>query len=188
MVGLAASVILTSRADPAAVRVASIALAVLILRTVFSRRARQETQAESMSHAAAQSEAACCPPPPKQQIGAAIFVPCDVTAPGVLEAVAGSDSVVGRLHMHLKSTAQSYSSATKILHWLMAVLVVTCWMLGFLTDDVLKASSRTVTLFVHIAVGLALFDVLVLRALWRAMSSPPPAERRYLGYGPGWAD
>ena len=86
--------------------------------------------------------------------------------------------------MHLKSTAQSYSSATKILHWLMAVLVVTCWMLGFLTDDVLKASSRTVTLFVDIAVGLALFDVLVLRALWRAMSSPPPAERPVFGIWP----
>ncbi len=86
--------------------------------------------------------------------------------------------------MHLKSTAQSYSAVTKILHWLMAILVVTCWMLGVLTNDALKVSSRTVTLFVHIAVGLALLDVLVLRALWRAMSSPPPAERPIFGIWP----
>lgn len=86
--------------------------------------------------------------------------------------------------MHIKSTARSYSTVTKILHWLTAVLVVTCWMLGVLTDDFLKTASRTVTIFAHIAVGLTLLDVLVLRALWRAMSSPPSAERRYLGYGP----
>lgn len=86
--------------------------------------------------------------------------------------------------MHLKSTDQSYSAVTKFLHWLMAVLVVTCWVLGVLTDDVLKVSSRTVILFVHVAVGLALLDVLVLRALWRAMSSPPPAERPVFGIWP----
>jgi len=86
--------------------------------------------------------------------------------------------------MHLKSTARSYSTVTKILHWLTAVLVVTCWMLGVLTGDFLKTASRTVTLFAHIAVGLTLLDVLVLRALWRAMSSPPPAERPVFGIWP----
>lgn len=87
--------------------------------------------------------------------------------------------------MHLKNTAQSYSNVTKILHWLMAVLVVTCWMLGILMDDLVKIASRTVILFAHITVGLTLLDVLVLRALWRAMSSPPPTERPVFGIWPG---
>ncbi len=87
--------------------------------------------------------------------------------------------------MHLKNTAQSYSTVTKLLHWVMAVLVVVCWTLGVLTDDVLKISSRAVTLFAHITVGLILLDVLVLRAIWRAMSSPPPAERPVFGIWPG---
>lgn len=87
--------------------------------------------------------------------------------------------------MHPKNAAQSYSVVTKLLHWVMAGLVVVCWTLGVLTDDLPKVVSRTVTLFAHITVGLILLDVLVLRALWRAMSSPPPAERPVFGIWPG---
>jgi cytochrome b561 len=99
--------------------------------------------------------------------------------------IASPDSIARRLSMHLRDTAQSYSSVTKLLHWVMAVLVVVCWMLGVSTDDLPKGVSRTVTLFAHITVGLILLDVLVLRAVWRAMSSPPPVERQVFGIWPG---
>lgn len=87
--------------------------------------------------------------------------------------------------MHLNRTLQSYSTVSKVLHWLMAILVVVCWMLGVFTNDLMKVTSRSVALFVHITVGLALLDILVLRALWRAMSSLPPAERAVFGIWPG---
>ncbi|KQW20613.1 hypothetical protein ASC80_10250 [Afipia sp. Root123D2] len=86
--------------------------------------------------------------------------------------------------MQLQNTAQSYSTVSKVLHWWMAVLVVVCWMLGVFTSGQVELTSRAVTLFVHITVGLALLDVLVLRVLWRAVSSPPPAERAIFGIWP----
>jgi len=87
--------------------------------------------------------------------------------------------------MQLKDTPKSYSTVTMLLHWLMAVLVVACWTLGVLTDDLPRIASRTITVFAHITVGLVLLDVLVLRALWRAISTLPPAERAVFGIWPG---
>lgn len=87
--------------------------------------------------------------------------------------------------MNLKRTAQSYSAVTKLLHWLMAVLVVVCWVLGVLTDDLPKIGSRTAILLAHVTAGLALLDVLVLRVVWCVTFSQPPAERAVFGIWPG---
>lgn len=88
--------------------------------------------------------------------------------------------------MHLKSTAQSYSTFTKILHWTIALLVVTSWMLGVLTGCLQQISRRSVALFAHLTVGLTLLDVLVLRALWWPCLHRPRPSARYLEYGPEW--
>jgi phosphotransacetylase len=60
VVGLAAPVILTSRADPVAARVASIALAVLLHNTSVLKAPAARAETESTVHAAPQPEAACC--------------------------------------------------------------------------------------------------------------------------------
>lgn len=63
VVGLAAPVVLTSRADPSAARVASIALATLIHGSNAVKRPVSSPEAESTVHAAPQFEAACHPLP-----------------------------------------------------------------------------------------------------------------------------
>lgn len=63
VVGLAAPVILTSRADPVAARVASIALAVLLHKVDISRSLAPRAETESTVHVAPQPERACCPLP-----------------------------------------------------------------------------------------------------------------------------
>lgn len=63
VVGIAAPVILTSRADPAAARVASIALATLLHDSDVSKPTAQRPETESAAHVAAQPEAMCCPLP-----------------------------------------------------------------------------------------------------------------------------
>ena len=63
VVGLAAPVILTSRADPIAARVASIALAALLHDTDVSRPAAHRAETQSAAHVAPQPEVACCPLP-----------------------------------------------------------------------------------------------------------------------------
>lgn len=62
-VGLAAPVILTSRADPVVARVASIALATLLHDTDVSRPAAHRAEITSAAHVAPQPEVACCPLP-----------------------------------------------------------------------------------------------------------------------------
>lgn len=61
VVGLAAPVILTSRADPVAARVASIALAVLLHKAELPKSSVPFAEAASAVHVAPQPEAACCP-------------------------------------------------------------------------------------------------------------------------------
>lgn len=63
VVGLAAPVILTSRADPVAARVASIALATLLHKNDALKSPMRHAEGESTVHAAPQPEAACCPLP-----------------------------------------------------------------------------------------------------------------------------
>lgn len=61
-VGLAAPVILTSRADPVAARVASIALAVLLRQADGVGPGTSESEERSAAYVSPQPEAACCPP------------------------------------------------------------------------------------------------------------------------------
>lgn len=63
VVGLAAPVILTSRADPVAARVASIALAVMLHQSDALKSPVLHAEAPSTVHAAPQPEVACCPLP-----------------------------------------------------------------------------------------------------------------------------
>jgi phosphotransacetylase len=60
VVGLVAPVILTSRSDPVATRVASIALAVLLHNTDIVKPTARPAEAQSTAHVAPQPEAACC--------------------------------------------------------------------------------------------------------------------------------
>ena len=62
VLGLAAPVVLSSRADPPAARLAALALAVLMHRSAPPRSQQpQRGESESAIHCAAQPEAACCP-------------------------------------------------------------------------------------------------------------------------------
>lgn len=63
VVGLAAPVILTSRADPVAARVASIALAVLLHKTDVSKSPASRGEAELTVDVAPQPKSACFPLP-----------------------------------------------------------------------------------------------------------------------------
>ncbi|MFH1346414.1 MAG: bifunctional enoyl-CoA hydratase/phosphate acetyltransferase [Pseudomonadota bacterium] len=63
VVGLAAPVILTSRADPVAARVASIALAVLLHKSEVLKSPVLHAESESTVYVAPQPEVACCPLP-----------------------------------------------------------------------------------------------------------------------------
>ena len=62
VVGLTVPVILTSRADPVAARLASIALSVLLHDAEPSRPPARSVETQSAAHVAPQPETMCCPP------------------------------------------------------------------------------------------------------------------------------
>jgi cytochrome b561 len=61
----------------------------------------------------------------------------------------------------------SYDHDTIVLHWLTAALVVLGWLLAQFIDDFATGTPRTLARSVHIALGIVLALVLVVRLSWR---------------------
>ena len=66
-----------------------------------------------------------------------------------------------------------YDSLAISLHWSIAILVAFLATLGLLFDDLPRA-SQPYWINIHAVVGLLFFALVILRALWRRASPPPP--------------
>lgn len=80
--------------------------------------------------------------------------------------------------MPLTSTAQSYGSLTKILHWLTALLILTLLPLGLIAnalphDTSAELTTKATAFSLHKTLGVTLFFVALARILW-AISQPRP--------------
>jgi cytochrome b561 len=87
--------------------------------------------------------------------------------------------------MRLKNSIEGYGAISQLLHWLVVALVIVAWLSGMLNDAFPRGTARSVGLFVHISMGLAIIVLVVARVLWRAGNPPPPPEMTFLGK---WAD
>ena len=67
----------------------------------------------------------------------------------------------------LQATASSYDGKTRLLHWLSALFIVTLWLTGEFLDWVPRGTPRISVRSTHIAFGLLLGALLVMRVLWR---------------------
>ena len=81
------------------------------------------------------------------------------------------------------SNANRYTRTAMVLHWVVAVLILTNVGLGLVADDVPDAWVRT-TVDTHKSIGITVLGLAVLRLLWRFAHRPPampdsysPAER-----------
>jgi cytochrome b561 len=74
--------------------------------------------------------------------------------------------------MTLRNTAVSYGSITKFFHWLVFVLLLIMFIVGYLLDDVPKPYQGMVY-NLHKLTGLTILFLMILRALW-ALSNPKP--------------
>ena len=77
--------------------------------------------------------------------------------------------------MSLRNSPDRYGIVSQSLHWLAALLVLAAWLLGTFDDVLPKGPMRDAGTFVHITAGLAVFGLLVLRVVWRAIDPPPAA-------------
>jgi cytochrome b561 len=75
--------------------------------------------------------------------------------------------------MMLKNTTTVYGTLAKVFHWLMAVLIISMFMLAYTMINI-PASHFSDRLYnLHKATGLLLFGLVVLRLIWRFINSVP---------------
>lgn len=67
--------------------------------------------------------------------------------------------------MAQNSEVASYSAGSKLLHWLVAVIVITMLSLSFFLEDLPKASQPT-GYMIHKSFGLTVLCLMLLRLVW----------------------
>jgi cytochrome b561 len=78
--------------------------------------------------------------------------------------------------MQFKNTQESFGFVSKILHWLMAVLLVSLFAVGLYMTELDYYDSLYHTLpWWHKSIGLFVIGLLVFRFIWKAINPAPEA-------------
>jgi cytochrome b561 len=69
---------------------------------------------------------------------------------------------------------EGYGSFAKTLHWLVAAILLAQFALGWLMPKVRRGMEPSVSMRVHISVGIVVLALIVVRLLWRMGHGVPP--------------
>jgi len=82
--------------------------------------------------------------------------------------------------------AQKYTRVAVLLHWLIALLILTNVVLGLtaalLPDGALSDTAIRLLIDTHKSIGITVLGLAILRVLWRFTHRPPPLPAEF----PGW--
>ena len=78
--------------------------------------------------------------------------------------------------MHVKNTLTEYGLISKLLHWVSAILLLIQIPLGFYLVDLDFGPERLNTENIHIAVGLAIFYLVIFRLINNILNPTPKLE------------
>lgn len=67
-----------------------------------------------------------------------------------------------------------YTRTVRILHWLVAAMVLVQIGIGFASDWAQDRDAARSLLDIHVQIGLSILALMVLRILWRIYRTPPP--------------
>lgn len=88
--------------------------------------------------------------------------------------------------MSSSSSAARYNTMAIVLHWLLAVAIVTAFCVGLYMSD-LKLSPERIRLFNwHKWAGISILALSALRLLWRLVHRPPALPSRIAAAMPPW--
>ncbi len=95
--------------------------------------------------------------------------------------------------MHLRNTTTSWGSPAKLLHWLMAALIISTMVLGVVMVNLPMNALKFELYAIHKSIGMTLLVLALLRISWRWMnpvvpalpSSLPTHERRLASWAHG---
>lgn len=86
--------------------------------------------------------------------------------------------------MPLKNSATEWGSVSKLLHWLIVVLIIVMGYLGLTMVDLPTSPHKIATYALHKSIGLTLLALVALRLLWRLYAGAPaevPGTPRWQG-------
>jgi cytochrome b561 len=76
--------------------------------------------------------------------------------------------------MALKSTSSQYGQVAIAIHWSSAAAVILTWLAGFAVANAVRPGEGGALLLAHIALGLIVFALTLLRILWWAVADRHP--------------
>ena len=82
----------------------------------------------------------------------------------------------GRCHLFeemIPDTGTHWGSVTRTLHWLMAVLILAMFVLGWTAVNYPMSPTKLDLFIWHKSIGLTLFALVVIRILWRLANETP---------------
>ncbi len=75
----------------------------------------------------------------------------------------------------MQAQSPEYNGTAKILHWLIALVLVVMLVLGWLmtAGDILDGHGKSVAMQAHISIGMIVLTLGLLRLVWRLLNPPP---------------
>lgn len=83
--------------------------------------------------------------------------------------------------MQIFNSPTRYGAVAQLFHWLAVGLVIVAWVLGVSDDLLPKGPARATGLYIHIAAGLLVIVLTIVRLLWRGADPSPAAEKTEFG-------
>ena len=79
--------------------------------------------------------------------------------------------------MRANRNTESWSATARILHWMMALMIITQYLSGWIADRMESSPAKADLMTGHKSLGITLLLLLLLRAAWRWThpAPPPPA-------------
>ncbi|MGD9665524.1 MAG: cytochrome b [Novosphingobium sp.] len=77
------------------------------------------------------------------------------------------------MHEQAAAVQQKYSHVAMVLHWLIALCIIANWIIAQVAEGLPKAEEQAL-MGTHLAIGMTVLILTVLRIIWRLMHKPPP--------------
>ena len=92
----------------------------------------------------------------------------------------------------MQTDIQGYTRTAQWLHWIMALLIIAVWILGFYMADLPRGPDKTALVQWHKAIGSTVIVLVAIRLAWRATHRPPllpdsiPVWQQQAAHGVHW--
>ena len=75
--------------------------------------------------------------------------------------------------MNLKNTSDSYGFISKNFHWILAILLLSNFFLGFIMVELERGPLKSSIYGFHKSTGILLLSLIILRLFWRSVNTTP---------------